>query len=157
MNLKTLREQQCRILDQRIEALGRIRHGIQYTRSHLSLPLGTTAGLDDATLETLAAFNERFGKLQDILAAAMKQAVLLSGAQAETFPQVLSFMSKAGVVEDMETWRDLRLLRNIGAHEYDLDPARQAEYFSALAEAQPTLEIIADRLIAYCQARLDCR
>ncbi len=114
--------------------MDRIRRGIRYTRGHLSLPLEITAGLDAAALETLAAFNERFGKLQDILAAVMKQAVLLSDAQAETFPQVLSFMSKSGVVQDMKTWRDLRLLRNIGAHEYDLDPTRQAEYFSALKQ-----------------------
>ncbi len=73
MNLKTLREEQCRLMAQRIAAIGRIRHGLHYTLSHLTLPIETTENLGDANLEALAAFNERFGKLQDVIAAAMKQ------------------------------------------------------------------------------------
>jgi hypothetical protein len=89
VNLKALREQQCHILGQRLEALIRIRRGIQYTRGHLPQPLDTTANLSDAQLETLAAYNERFGKFQDLLAAAMRQATLLTDIQVETFRGML--------------------------------------------------------------------
>ena len=156
MNLRRLREEQCRLLTQRLDALARIRSGIRYTYGHLLFPLRTTQGLDDATLEALAAFNERFGKFQDILAAAMKQAVQIAGMDTDTFAKVLSSMSKQGIVDDISGWQNLRLLRNIGAHEYDTDPVRQAEYLTTLAEALPTLESIADRLCEYCRRELDC-
>lgn len=58
-------------------------------------------------------------------------------------------MHKVGVIDDIDGWHTLRLLRNIGTHEYDTDPLRQAEYFVALAKAIPTLERIADQLTAY--------
>ncbi len=124
MNLEQLRARQCQLLRERIAAIGRIRHGLHYTLGHLPSPVPLTDQLDDAELEALAAFNERFGKLQDLVAATMKQATLLSGADSDTFPQVLSYMTKLGVVGDEESWKNLRMLRNLGAHEYDLDPHR---------------------------------
>ena len=156
MNLKTLREEQCRLMAQRIAAIRRIRHGLHYTLSHLTLPIETTENLGDANLEALSAFNERFGKLQDVIAATMKQGTLLSGTDAETFPQVLSFMSKCGVIEDIEAWKSLRMLRNIGAHEYDIDPIRQADYFASLMQELPDMEAIADRLIKFSADQLEC-
>ena len=149
MKIADLRHQQRLLLQQRLAALARIRRGLAYTLGHLQLPIQSTEHLDDATLEALAALNERFGKLQDLLAATMKQVTLLASEPAETFPQTLSFLYKVGVVDDIEGWQTLRLLRNIGAHEYDTDSQRQAEYFVALVEAIPTLESVADRLIAY--------
>lgn len=149
MNIADLRRQQRLLLEQRLAALARIRRGLAYTLGHVPLPIQTTEHLDDAALEALAALNERFGKLQDLLAAIMKQATLLASEPAETFPQTLSFMHKVGVIDDIDGWQTLRLLRNIGTHEYDTDPLRQAEYFVALAKAIPTLERIADQLTAY--------
>ncbi|MES9901634.1 MAG: hypothetical protein ABW168_02995 [Sedimenticola sp.] len=109
----------------------------------------------DRLLEALSAFNERFGKLQDVIAATMKQTTLLSGEDGETFPKVLSFMSKCGVIEDVEAWKSLRMLRNIGAHEYDIDPIRQADYFASLMQELPGMEAIADSLIKFCKDQLN--
>ncbi len=156
MNLEQLRARQCQLLRERIAAIGRIRHGIHYTLGHLPSPVPPTDQLDDAQLEALAAFNERFGKLQDLVAATMKQASLLSGADSDTFPQVLSYMTKRGIVEDEAGWKNLRMLRNLGAHEYDLDPHHQAEYFNTLLQELPALESIADRLVEYCRSEIDC-
>ncbi len=154
MKLEYLHQQQRELLDLRLNALARIRHGLSYTLGHLNIPFETTENIDDSTLEALAALNERFGKLQDFLAATMKQATLLAGEPSGTFVQVLSFMSKLGVVDDVDAWQNLRLLRNIGAHEYNTSPVHQAEYFSTLAAAVPMLEKIADRLVTFCKQEL---
>jgi len=156
MNLERLRERQYQLLRDHIAAIGRLRHGLHYTLSHLSTPVPPTDRLDDAQLEALAAFNERFGKLQDLVAATMKQAALLTGVDFDAFPQVLSYMAKRGIVENEAKWKSLRMLRNLGAHEYDLDPLRQAEYFNTLLKELPVLEEIAERLIEYCRSETGC-
>ncbi len=65
-------------------------------------------------------------------------------------------MSKCGVIEDIEAWKSLRMLRNIGAHEYDIDPVRQADYFASLMQELPDMEAIADRLIKFSADQLEC-
>jgi hypothetical protein len=55
MDLKALQEQQYRLLYQRIEAIERIWHGIDYTLSHLNLTVETMKNLDNAQFETLSA------------------------------------------------------------------------------------------------------
>ena len=154
MNIAQLRAQQIQLLAQRLGALEKIRRGLRYTARKIAIPLDSTEHLSDAELEVLAALNERFGKLQDTLAASMKQVTVLMAEPADTFGQVLSFMAKIGIVDDITQWQNLRLLRNIGAHEYDIDPIAQAEYFTAIAEAIAPLEHMAASLIVYCQAQL---
>ncbi len=154
MKLSQLREQQIQLLAQRLSALEKIRRGLHYTLSRVRMPLNSTENLDDAALEVLAALNERFGKLQDTLAATMKQVALLQAESAEPFVQVLSFMEKVGVIEARSQWQNLRLLRNIGAHEYDIDPVAQAQYFEAITQSIPMLKHMANRLMTYCQTNL---
>ena len=53
---------------------------------------------DFELFDKLAAFNERFSKLQDSAAATMRHATLLSGEKTTTFLEVLVFFEKVGVV-----------------------------------------------------------
>jgi len=108
VKLEHLHRQQRELLDLRLNALAKIRHGLSYMLGHLNIPFETTENIDDSTLEALAALNERFGKLQDFLAATMRQATLLAGEPSGTFAQVLSFMSKLGIVDDVDAWQNLR-------------------------------------------------
>ncbi len=112
MKLQSLHQQQRELLDLRLNALARIRHGLSYTLGHLNIPFETTENMDDSTLEALAALNERFRKFQDFIAAIMRQATLLAGEPLGTFAPVLSFMSKLGVVDDVDAWQNLRMLQH---------------------------------------------
>ncbi|MCX8049566.1 MAG: hypothetical protein N3A55_07880 [Methylohalobius sp.] len=109
---------------------------------------------DEALFEALAAFNERFAKLQDVLGAAMRHAFLLHGENPENFLKVLAWYEKQGVVDSIETWQILRTIRNLAAHEYEIDYEKIAEHFNALHEALPVLYRIAARFLTHCQSQL---
>lgn len=110
---------------------------------------------DESLYQTLSAFNERFAKLQDILAATMRHAALLLGERTDEFLHVLAWYEKQGVIDSIEGWQLLRLVRNQVAHEYETDYQAIADHFNALHELLPTLSAVAWRLSKLCKTKLD--
>lgn len=108
-----------------------------------------------ALFEALAAINERFAKLQDTLAAALRHACLLSGESSDRFLKVLSFYEKSGVIESIEAWQLCRATRNLAAHDYEIDYAEIAEHFNALQALIPVLYQTAYRFLTYCSETLN--
>ena len=100
--------------------------------------------------EQLSSVNERFSKLQDTLGGAMRHAAVLSGEKMDTFLQVLSFFEKINVLTSIEDWQTMRALRNLAAHEYEIDYTDIAEHFNSLKELMPQLYFIAAAFSAYC-------
>jgi hypothetical protein len=82
--------------------------------------------------ERLAAINERFGKLQDLLATTMRHLCELSGENTESFLRVASFCHKAGILSSLEDWQTCRSLRNRAAHAYGTDYTETAGHFNAM-------------------------
>ena len=104
--------------------------------------------------DKLAAFNERFSKLQDSAAATMRHATLLSGEKTSTFLEVLGFFEKVGVVKSIRDWQRIRALRNMAAHDYSIHYADIALYFNWLKEVLPELLGVVVRLVSYCETKL---
>jgi hypothetical protein len=102
---------------------------------------------DQALFESLAAINERFAKLQDTLAAAMRHAALLMGESTDSFLKVLSFYEKKGGIESISTWQVCRTSRNLAAHDYETDYALIAEHFNTLHDLRITLYQAAARFM----------
>lgn len=82
--------------------------------------------------ERLAAINERFGKLQDLLATTMRHLCELSGENTDSFLRVASFCHKAGILSSLEDWQACRSLRNRAAHAYGTDYTETAGHFNAM-------------------------
>lgn len=110
---------------------------------------------DAAFFETLAAINERFAKLQDVLASAFRHATLLAGEKTNTFLEVLAFFEKLGVVSSSHEWQRIRILRNLAAHDYETDYASVAAHFNSLVTAEPVLVTTAGRFVAWCRKSLE--
>jgi len=104
--------------------------------------------------DKLAAFNERFSKLQDSAAAGMRHASLLSGEKTTTFLEVLVFFEKVGVVKSTRDWQRIRALRNMAAHDYSIHYADIALHFNGLKEVLPDFLKVAVRLVNYCNTKL---
>lgn len=68
--------------------------------------------------------------------------------------RVFARMEKLGVLDNAEHWRGMRVLRNLGAHEYDLSDAKRTRFINALAFDAPTLIAITARVREYAQAVL---
>lgn len=112
---------------------------------------------DEALFESLAAFNERFAKLQDTLGAAMRHSALLMSETTTPFLKVLSLFEKLGVIESIASWQLCRTARNLAAHDYETNYALIAEHFNELQTLQPVLIKAAARLLQVCAQSLDAR
>lgn len=104
-------------LAQLLEAVQRCVYFLDAAASGLPWPLdGEALALrkkDRELFGALAAFNERFAKLQDTLAAAMRHAHLLQGESADSFLKVLAWYEKQGVIASLADWQLLRTSRTI--------------------------------------------
>lgn len=141
-----------------LEAAQRCAYFLHASASKLAWPLDGP-GLkhrqkDDALFESLAAFNERFAKLQDTLGAAMRHSALLMSEPTTPFLKVLALFEKLGVIDSIASWQLCRTARNLAAHDYETDYALIAEHFNALHELQPMLIRAAARLILVCAQSL---
>lgn len=105
--------------------------------------------------ETMAAVNERFAKLQDTEAAAMRHGILLMSEPHDTFLKILSVFEKNGVIESIEAWQRSRTARNLAAHDYETDYAEIADHFNTLHDLSPMLYATAKRLVAHFDETLN--
>lgn len=141
-----------------LEAIQRCVYFLDASRKKQSWPLSgeslSTRAKDVALFESLAAVNERFGKLQDTLGSAMRHAAILSGEQTDTFLRTLAFYEKIGVLESMTQWQVARATRNAAAHVYETDYAAIADHFNALNTLIPGLYGDCSRFVAYCRDTL---
>lgn len=150
--------QQRRYLAQLLEAIQRSAYFLRRSQAKVHWPLhGPTLeqNCKNADLfETLAAINERFAKLQDSLAAAMRHTALLLGEDPDNFLKVLATFEKWGVLESSSQWQQGRVIRNMAAHDYDLDYQNIADHFNTLHDLTPLLLETARNLLRYADQNL---
>ncbi|WP_374278392.1 hypothetical protein [Azonexus sp.] len=158
MSPRDILDAEKRHLAQLLEAVQRCVFFLDGVAGRLDWPLsggGLEACKKDAALfDALAAFNERFAKLQDTLAAGMRHAHLLHGESAENFLKVLAFFEKQGVVASLDDWQLLRAARNLAAHDYETDYAAIAEHFNTLHQLLPGLLMTSAAFVRSCGQQL---
>jgi len=130
-----------------VEACQRCAWHLDATAARIEWPL-TPATLEQRQMdlglfEPLAALNERFAKLQDLLSTTMRHLCELCGERSDTFLRVLAFCEKVGIVPSMEAWQACRSLRNRAAHDYGIDFALTTAHFNALHGQIPLLTEVA--------------
>jgi hypothetical protein len=109
---------------------------------------------DEALFEALSAFNERFSKLQDTLAAGMRHALILLGEPSDSFLKVLAYYEKHAVIESIDSWQLLRTARNLAAHDYEIDYAEIADHFNTLHELKDMLYSATLAFVKHCDEQL---
>jgi len=110
---------------------------------------------DQLLFETLAATNERFAKLQDVLSSAFRHAALLAGEKTDSFLEILAFFEKAGVLSSSQDWQRIRVLRNLASHDYETDYPSVAAHFNSVLAAVPVLFGTAGRFVVWCRMHLE--
>ena len=141
-----------------LEAVQRCTHFLYASSTKVNWPLDRNVlkqrQKDEALFEALAAFNERFAKLQDTLGAAMRHCALLMSEANSPFLKVLALFEKLAVIESIDSWQMCRTARNLAAHDYETDCALIAEHFNELQTLQPVLVRVGSRLLARCAQSL---
>ena len=157
MSQDILSDQQ-RHLAQLLEAIQRCAWFLQQSRNKVTWPMDGEWLADhkkDVDLfEILAAINERFAKLQDSLASAMRHSALLAGEPTDSFLKVLALFEKQRVIDDISDWQRCRAIRNIAAHDYATHYAQIAEHFNLLNELADMLLLTSLRLVNWSAEQL---
>ncbi len=102
----------------------------------------------------LSALNEKFSKLQDVLASAMRHCAFALKQKDEYFLKILAFFEKNGVIESTQRWEKYRHVRNLAAHEYKVDYLQIAEHFNQLNKLTPYIVADAQRFINFCKTEV---
>ncbi|MBK6744020.1 MAG: hypothetical protein IPG66_14010 [Hydrogenophilales bacterium] len=139
------------LLAEKLAVVGRLSGHLEFSLSRLAYPLASLEMLDPISLESVSALVERFGKLQDLLSGVFREIAVLSGEDASDMNRVFARMEKIGILASAEQWRAMRVLRNLGAHEYDPNDAGRARFINALAADAPELCAIAARATRYAE------
>lgn len=101
----------------------------------------------------LAALNERFSKLQDLLGRAFRHTALLLGEKHEGFLEVYAFFEKNDIVPDWRIWQKLRLLRNRAAHDYSVDFKEISDYFNEVIQGIKILLLSKENFVKFCKIK----
>ncbi|SMM97894.1 hypothetical protein SPONL_1665 [uncultured Candidatus Thioglobus sp.] len=102
----------------------------------------------------LSTINERFAKLQDVFAQAMRHGSILLGKSDEIFLKVLVFYEKVGVIQSTELWHTYRTRRNQVAHDYGIDYKKTAGHFNELKELIVPITEDANNFLKFCKTEL---
>jgi len=129
-------------LHEQLSLLEKMRHNLAHSHQKVSRWWDVTTDFerwDDDHLESLSALKARFAELQDHLAAAMKLIARIEGEDTRLFTYILNYMVQLEILDDMETWLDVRSLRNAATHEYSKFEANKSKHFDELLQKTPYL------------------
>lgn len=98
----------------------------------------------------------RFSKLQDAIGQKLFQAVLIfldEDVSNKSAIDIFNRLEQLEIIENYETWKDLRDLRNELAHEYEEDENETAEKLNTLFEKKANLEKYLNNIQMYLEKR----
>ncbi|MEL5848165.1 hypothetical protein [Candidatus Igneacidithiobacillus taiwanensis] len=148
--MTTLYQEQQALLHLQLTVLRWLRDGLRHSAERLHWPI-TASDLDDPeAAERLAALNDRFTKLQDQLAGAMRHAHTMLGERYRSYFDVVTWMTHEGIITAPEVWLELRTLRNQLTHDYDWEAQTAAQYLNAVHDNMGTLMAIFKRFEEVC-------
>ena len=119
-----------------------------YTKMALFMPLDPSRyqALSDDEVEHIDQFLFRFSKLQDAMSeklfVSMLEFLQEENPKSKPFIDTLNRLEQIGLLEDKNTWLELRKLRNNIAHQYEDEPKQASEALNAIYAVKPILESI---------------
>lgn len=116
------------------------------------------AGLEGEQVAFFELFTNRFSKLQDFIGTSLLPRLLKDVGQsndAATLIDNLNKSEKLGLIDDANSWKKLRKLRNHLSHEYPDKPDVTAKYLNETYELSFILLEYFDRLKTFAKQQLD--
>ncbi len=143
-----------RILQIKIEHLGRMRGDVQHSIGKLQGPLvkierGDVSALTPDERETLSAFTTRFATYQEHIGKIMKSVAIEEESATSPFGAILALMEKFNILDSVEKWKDVRELRNSVNHEYEDNANELYQILSNMVNSCPWLFSVDGRLAAF--------
>lgn len=145
--------QQQALLGEKLLILKRLQNALSWSLHRLPDAIDTQTISDPAMAERLAAIVDRFCKLQDQLAAAMRHAHAMLGEKQRSFHDVITWAINESILPDETTWLELRSLRNRLTHEYDPSSDAMPELVTMIRQGHAELATINDQFNRRCAER----
>ncbi len=141
-----------RLIGKKLDHLRRMREYLNFSLQRVSvlMPIQSWVALHPENHEALAAFRVRFSEFQEHLGKLMRAIAIEEEQAVEPFSAVLLYMEKLNIIDAVETWKDIRELRNAINHEYEEGSARLSGFFLELTHRVPTLLDYHDRAEGFC-------
>ena len=112
--------------------------------------------LSEDEVMVIDAFIMQFGKLQDMLGSKIfKTLVDLSMEKTGTMIDTLNTMDKLCILDDVDSWREIRVARNSVIHDYDLEEQETAQRLNNIINFVPNLFVILERAKSYVKEKFD--
>ena len=121
-----------------LEQLAKSKSHLQYSFNKVQ-NISFAGDFDEEQLETLESFSSRFARFSDIVIS--KYFRLLIKEKDPAFRgsviDALNLAEKYGWIDSAQTWRRIRELRNVAAHEYEAENYKKL--YQELVNLTPTL------------------
>jgi len=149
--MNPLLHEQKALLARQLAVLHRLQNGLLYTHQKLpqTLELGDLEHPERA--ERIAALNDRFTKLQDQFAAALRHAHSMTSERYRSFLDVVTWAVRYDIIPTAEDWLELRALRNRLTHDYDLEYDDVLDVIRSLRASITTLIDMTERFEHFCK------
>jgi len=147
--MTTLLAQQQALLQEKLQVLQRLQDGLAWSLERLPR-LDARRNNDPVIAERISAIVDRFCKLQDQLAGAMRHAHAMLGEKQRGFQDVVTWAVRQGIFTDGATWLELRSLRNRLTHEYDPSSEALAELIELIRSGHPVLVVATSEFAKIC-------
>jgi len=137
--------------------IARIESAAAQLKAVFPLAPATLKALSDGNVALLDQFIYRFTKLQDAIGARLFPsiaAVVIGDDEPRPFLDTLNRLEKAGVLESVETWQTLRVLRNNLAHDYPDSVEQCSETLNILFKDWKQMRSIFFTASRYCNERI---
>ena len=105
--------------------------------------------LSDDEIEAIDQYLFRFAKLQDTMGDKLFKLIVskyLDTVEQLTFLDILNQLEKIGILDDVNTWKKLRAIRNDISHQYDDEPQEMAEALNNMFAYKNELLTIFDKI-----------
>jgi len=125
-----------------------------YTKLSPSLPIKpeTVNSLSDDEVEHIDQFIYRFSKLQDAIGKKLFTtllSVLGEDTDNKSLLDIFNRLEQLEIIEDYDTWKELRDIRNELVHEYEEDAVKNSEMLNLLLDGKFKLAKYFDDIIKY--------
>ena len=125
-----------------------------FQKMKISLPFNTKTyeNLNENMIEHIDQYLFRFAKLQDTIGERLFKSILLfleEDIEGKPYMDILNKLEKISLLEDKNTWRKLRDIRNEISHQYDDNAEDMAIVLNKIFDAKVDIETIYNKIKDY--------
>ncbi len=144
-----------KILGECDKHLTRIQSAGKKMKSIMPMDSNRFENLSETEVQIIDQFIFRFMKLQDSMGEKLFRALLIfldENIEQKPFIDILNRLEKLEIIDDVESWKRLRDIRNELSHQYEDDSEDMSIAINKVYQEKETIETIYNRIVHYYES-----